>query len=111
MALLILSRLAVDASAEVTVYTTVPGMAVTATTTATSMNAFYTANSAYSPLILNASAPSTGLSNTININLQNGGMPGLSIPQKGNFLGFSIELSVVDMACNFSVPFNTLKRD
>jgi hypothetical protein len=75
----------------------------TPTTSSLAAGATYTGLAAYDPTVLDPPAPPSPpiTSYTISIppdavSLQNDGYL-LSIPQKGNFLGFSIELSVADV--------------
>ncbi|CUA68540.1 Beta-glucuronidase [Rhizoctonia solani] len=68
----------------------------TMTTTATAADATYTGAAAYDTTVLNPPAPPTDLVKDFPVQLMSGGMDGLSIKQKGSFMGFSIELSVAD---------------
>ena len=45
--------------------------------------------------------PNPAISTNFTLQLLNGGMSGLSIPQNGAFLGFSVELSVADQVCEY----------
>lgn len=82
------------ANAQVTIYTNIPGQGPA--TTASAVVPFTTGNSAYSQLFLNAPAPPTGLPQNWPVTIQPANtLTNLSMPQKGTFLGFSIELSVV----------------
>ncbi|QRV79270.1 glycoside hydrolase family 79 protein [Ceratobasidium sp. AG-Ba] len=66
---------------------------------------------AYDQTVLNSPAPpSPAIANNFVVQLYPGGMNGLSIPQKGNFMGFSIELSVAQQtlgknSTTLMVPF------
>jgi hypothetical protein len=68
----------------------------TATTTAAAADATYTGAAAYDTTVLTPPAPPTDLSKDFPVQLFSGGMNGLSIKQKGSFMGFSVELSVAD---------------
>ncbi|KAJ7167217.1 hypothetical protein C8R43DRAFT_877674, partial [Mycena crocata] len=54
--------------------------------------------------------PTPAVPSTFNIQLQTGGTPGASIPQSGDFVGFSIEMSVSNQVCesSASVPLLNL---
>lgn len=69
------------------------------TSTANAAAASYTGAAAYDTTVLNPPAPPTDLNKDVPIQLFAGGMDGLSIKQKGSFMGFSIELSVADQIC------------
>jgi hypothetical protein len=78
----------------VTVYY-VPGQSPFQTTTASAAN--YTGAAAYNPTVLTPPPVPTDLNTNFAIQLSNGGTPpGASIPQLGQFFGFSIEMSVVN---------------
>ena len=66
------------------------------TSTAAAADATYTGSAAYDTTVLNPPAPPTDLAKDFPVQLLSGGMDGLSIKQKGSFMGFSIELSVAD---------------
>ncbi|KZO91654.1 glycoside hydrolase family 79 protein [Calocera viscosa TUFC12733] len=94
LSLLILSLLP-PALADVTIYTTLTTSAGSSAATASS--AAYTGYAAFDPTTIAAPAPpSPPQPSTVPIALYAGGMDTLSIPQKGNLLGFSVELSVSD---------------
>lgn len=87
----------------VTLYT-IPGPAATGT-----------ANPAFQTAICIGAVPCDGsqltptpnpgnITTAINIQLTDGGYPGLGIPVSGNFLGFSIELSVANQLCTSTLP-------
>lgn len=87
------------ATASVTVYNT-PGQAALGATTATTSAdlSTYTGSGlgAYDPTVLNPPAvPDPAPPTSFNIQLLSTGTTGLSIPLDGNFLGFSIEFSVI----------------
>lgn len=59
--------------------------------------ASYTGAAAYDPTVLEAPRPPDNQNYAFDIQLQKGGSTtGLSIPQNGAFVGFSIEMSVVN---------------
>jgi len=64
------------------------------TTTAAAAN--YTGSAAYNPTILTPPPVPSDLVTKFPIQLINGGTPGVSIPQTGQFFGFSIEMSVIN---------------
>jgi len=81
------------AKGEITVYY-LPGQNPFQTTTAAAAN--YTGAAAYNPTILTPPPVPSDLATSFPIQLVNGGTPGVSIPQAGQFFGFSIEMSVVN---------------
>lgn len=81
----------------VTVYYPQGQSPLSATATANAAN--YTGAAAYNPTVLNPPPVPNPFNAQFNIQLQNGGTPGVSIPQTGSFLGFSIEMSVVNQVC------------
>ncbi|KAF9806697.1 hypothetical protein IEO21_08591 [Rhodonia placenta] len=96
----------------VTVYSQVP-MGVTPTTSASGST--YTGAAAYDPTVLNAPAlpnPLPPIQFGIQLSTSASDVPALSIQLSGAFLGFSIEMSVVDQVCELSsllqVPFLNL---
>lgn len=101
--LLSLILLSLQAYAEVTIYTQVTfgaGNATSATST-------YTAPAAYDTTVLTAPpVPSPPIATQFPVQLYSGGMQGLSIPQSGSFVGFSVELSVSDQICKFTLGFH-----
>lgn len=85
----------------VTVYSQVP-MGVTPTTSASGST--YTGAAAYDPTVLNAPALPNPLPPTqfgIQLSTSASDVPALSIQLSGAFLGFSIEMSVVDQVCEY----------
>ncbi|KAG8892735.1 hypothetical protein FRB99_002468 [Tulasnella sp. 403] len=95
----LLTRLLLTTSvqAAVTVYTTIPGVNGPTQTSSVAPVPQTTGNSAYSLLTLTPPAVPQGLQLSVPIQIPAaGGMTNLSVPQKGNFLGFSVELSVAD---------------
>lgn len=90
--------LAGSSYASVTIYTTLETSGGTATVTSSAADPSYTNGlEAYNSVELDPPAlPQPMPPLNFPIQLYSGGMSGLSIPQKGNFLGFSIELSVAD---------------
>ncbi len=95
-------------SAGVTVYN-YPGLSLYHTgsqsTTATSPVASFTGLAAYDPTVLiPPPVPNPPPPNNFDIRLANG-IPGLSIPQNGNFLGFSIEMSVINQVREFAFSY------
>ncbi|KAG9080196.1 hypothetical protein FRC06_006963, partial [Ceratobasidium sp. 370] len=107
-----LAALSTYANGHVTVYKVGDDKNSQLTATTTAGAASYTGSAAYDPTVLNPPAPPDRLNRdyTIQVNLAlatkehnadiihaqlpQGGMSGLSIPQSGSYLGFSIELSV-----------------
>lgn len=105
--LLSLLLLSWQAYASVTIYTQVTFAGGSANTTATST---YTAAAAYDPTSLSAPAvPSPAPATQFPVQLYSGGMQGLSIPQTGAFVGFSVELSVADQICEFCVELYLIR--
>ncbi|EGO20268.1 glycoside hydrolase family 79 protein [Serpula lacrymans var. lacrymans S7.9] len=83
-------------ASDVTVYGPYKQQTLGIAGTATAASASYTGSAAYNPTTLTPPpVPNPPPPSQFNIQLQNGGVPGLSIPQKGSFLGFSVEFSVV----------------
>lgn len=109
--LLPLSVLVSPSIAAVTIYTNIPGVNAPLTTS-TAPYAQSTGNSAYSSLVLTPPDPPGDLQTTVNVNLNpTGGMPGLSVPQRGNYLGFSVELSIADQIREFAyIPWRWAER-
>jgi len=90
-------------SASITVYYP-PGQApLSATSTAAAAN--YTGAAAYDPTILTPPPVPSPFNTQFAIQLQNGGTPGVSIQQSGSFMGFSIEMSVVNQLCTLPCIF------
>ncbi|KAG8731483.1 hypothetical protein FRC10_001693, partial [Ceratobasidium sp. 414] len=95
---------------EVTVYRVDEDKNAHLTATSSAESATYTGSAAYDPTVLNPPAPPDQFNRDFTIELPQGGLPGLSIPQKGSYLGFSIELSVATRVVGtnssiLSVPF------
>jgi hypothetical protein len=87
------------ALAEITLYPTNDQAAFS-----TAPGAKYTGVAAYNPTSLSPPpVPTPTILTTIPINLQNSGTPGMSIKQKGSFIGFSIEMSVTNQVCASSL--------
>ncbi|KAJ7090786.1 hypothetical protein B0H15DRAFT_836879 [Mycena belliarum] len=107
-----LLALLAGAHADVTVYHA--NQAAFTTTTALAPNATYTGPAAYNPVPLaRPPLPASGVMTTIPVQLQNSGTVGMSIKQKGSFLGFSIEMSVTNQVLGknstfIQVPFLNL---
>ncbi|KAG6882327.1 hypothetical protein C0995_014974, partial [Termitomyces sp. Mi166 len=85
----------------------------TATTTIATSAANYTGAAAYDPTVLNPPPVPNGLTTQFVIQLQNGGTASLSLPQNGSFIGFSVEMSVVNQVLGtnstiLQVPFLNL---
>ncbi|KAG6858937.1 hypothetical protein C0995_012791, partial [Termitomyces sp. Mi166 len=85
----------------------------TATTTIATSAANYTGAAAYDPTVLNPPPVPNGLTTQFVIQLQNGGTANLSLPQNGSFIGFSVEMSVVNQVLGtnstiLQVPFLNL---
>ncbi|TDL27068.1 hypothetical protein BD410DRAFT_783229 [Rickenella mellea] len=84
------------------------------TATASGAVATYSGSAAYDPTVLNAPAPPAPPGPTnFPIQLLSSGTTGMSIPLSGNFLGFSIEFSVVNQVLGknstfINVPFLNL---
>ncbi|KAJ7478241.1 hypothetical protein FB451DRAFT_1556993 [Mycena latifolia] len=76
--------------------------------------ASYTGPAAYNPTTLSAPPlPTASVLTTLPVQLQNSGTTGMSIKQKGSFLGFSIEMSVTNQVLGknstfIQVPFLNL---
>ncbi|KAF5376683.1 hypothetical protein D9615_007846 [Tricholomella constricta] len=97
----------------VTVYYQQGQAPLSATSTSSGDAANYTGLAAYNPTTLNPPAIPSPFNPTYSIQLQNGGTPGVSIPQQGSFLGFSIEMSVANQVLGrnssvIQVPFLNL---
>jgi len=93
--LLLSSALLASATlAQVTVY----NPTVDSTPTLTATTAQWTGVGSQDPLKLNPPAPPAAGEQNKNVAIQllTGGLPGLSQPTKGDFLGFSVELSVFE---------------
>lgn len=87
----------VVAHASITVYYQTGQAAITAASSTSAAAANYTGAAAYNPTILEPpSLPDPLPAMNFDIQLQNGGTPGVSIKQTGAFLGFSIEMSVTN---------------
>lgn len=84
-------------NASVTVYHQVP----LGDSSSTSAAATYTGAAAYDPTVLTPPPVPTGLTTQFGIQLSSSSatVQGLSIPQKGSFMGFSIEFTVVNQIC------------
>jgi hypothetical protein len=92
------------AFAAVTVYHQTPLGLETQTADAAS----YTGAAAYNPTVLTPPPiPNPPVPHQFNIQVQNGGVPGLSIKQHGGFFGFSIEMSVINQVCEFLSFFSS----
>ena len=99
----VLSILSYRVVADVTVYNT----KFDPTLTNTAAGAEWTGVGSQDPLRLNP-PPVPDPANhvpVVNVQLFEGGMQGLGIPTRGNFLGFSIELSVFQPLCEFPHHF------
>ena len=74
-------------------------------TTDTSLASSYTGAAAYDPRTLIPPTPPTdpAVNTNIAVQLVNGDIPNLSIRHTGAFIGFSIELSVSNHICEFSL--------
>jgi hypothetical protein len=87
------------ARAAITVYQA-PGQAAFATGSAAAAASAYTGAAAYNPTTLVAPpVPTPAVPSSFQIQLNNGGTPGVSIVQGGDFVGFSIEMSVSNQVC------------
>lgn len=81
--------------------------------TTTASGSSYTGPAAFDPTTLNAPpVPVPPPPTSFNVELQTAGTFGASIAQKGNFFGFSIEFSVIDLVCEYflCVAFPVLTR-
>ncbi|PBK86027.1 hypothetical protein ARMGADRAFT_541303 [Armillaria gallica] len=104
------------ASAQITVYyqRTFQHTQVTSTVSTTAASASYTGAAAYDPTILEAPAiPDPLPAMQFDLDLLNGDTSGISIPQTGAFVGFSIEMSVTNQLLGknssyIQVPFLNL---
>ncbi|KAK0480722.1 hypothetical protein IW261DRAFT_1137525 [Armillaria novae-zelandiae] len=111
MRFIVLAFLAGIVRSQVTVHY-IPGQEPFATTTADP--SVYTGLNAYNPILLNPPPPPDPAPATaFFIQLVNGGTPGASIPQPGQFFGFSIEMSVANQVLGknsslIQVPFLNL---
>ncbi|KZV62999.1 glycoside hydrolase family 79 protein [Peniophora sp. CONT] len=100
--LIVGAALAASAHAQTIYYPTNPQVylnphadAASGTVSATAAAATYTGAAAYNPTQLNVpAAPDPAPATQFPIQLFTGGMTNLSIPQPGNFMGFSVEMSV-----------------
>ncbi|KAG8939588.1 hypothetical protein FRC04_006210 [Tulasnella sp. 424] len=90
---LLLSLLGTAANAAVTIYSV---------STSSAPFAQSTGNSAYSSLVLTAPNPPGNLQKDVPVVLQTTTPAGVSISQKGSFLGFSVELSVADAVLGYN---------
>ncbi|KAF5326359.1 hypothetical protein D9611_001067 [Ephemerocybe angulata] len=103
----------VGACASVTVYYQVNQHHLASSTNSAAL-ADYTGAAAYDPTVLNPPpTPNPPIPIRFELELRNGGTPGLSITQTGAFFGFSIEMSVVDQVLGrnstvLQVPFLNL---
>ncbi|PPQ65022.1 hypothetical protein CVT24_008170 [Panaeolus cyanescens] len=79
----------------------------TGTSTASGSAASYTGAAAYNPTTLIAPAPPgpSGMPTNFQIPLSPAAPPGVSIPQRGSFFGFSIEMSVVNQVLGKNASF------
>ncbi|KAJ7081158.1 glycoside hydrolase family 79 protein [Mycena belliarum] len=99
------------ALADVTIYQTGNQAAFA---TATASGAVYSGVAAYNPrTLIPPPLPSASVLKTVPVRLQNSGTTGMSIKQKGSFLGFSIEMSVTNQVLGknstlIQVPFLNL---
>ncbi|KAJ6540793.1 hypothetical protein DFH09DRAFT_63429 [Mycena vulgaris] len=106
---LVLLLLAHSALGEITVYQANNQAAFT-----TAEGAAYTGPAAYNPTSLSVPPlPTASVLTTLPVALQNAGTVGMSIKQKGSFLGFSIEMSVTNQVLGknstfIQVPFLNL---
>ena len=82
-----------------------PGQAPLSTATGTAAGANYTGAAAYDPRVLTPPPVPSPLNTQFTIQLQNGGTPNVSIPQPGSFVGFSIEMSVVNQVGTLLASF------
>ncbi|KIJ18005.1 glycoside hydrolase family 79 protein [Paxillus involutus ATCC 200175] len=74
--------------------------------TVTAASASYTGAASYNDVVLTPPpVPSPAPPTSFNVELQTGGVQGLSIPQQGSFFGFSIEFSVVTQVLGLNSSF------
>ncbi|KAJ7092351.1 glycoside hydrolase family 79 protein [Mycena belliarum] len=93
------------ARAGITIYQA-PGQAAFATSAASANAASYTGAAAYNPTTLTPPpVPSPAVPSSFALQLQTGGTPGASIPQPGDFIGFSIEMSVANQVLGKNATF------
>ncbi|KAJ7783995.1 glycoside hydrolase family 79 protein, partial [Mycena maculata] len=93
------------AHAQITVYTA-PGQVILGATASSASAAAYTGAAAYNPTtLLPPPVPTPAVPSTFNIQLQTGGTPGASIEQSGDFVGFSIEMSVSNQVLGKNASF------
>ncbi|KAJ7607419.1 glycoside hydrolase family 79 protein [Roridomyces roridus] len=91
-----------------------PGQAPLGTATGSASAAAYSGSAAYNPTVLNAPPiPNPPPPSNFNVSLITGGTPGASIVQSGDFVGFSVEMSVSNQvlgknSTNIQVPFLNL---
>ncbi|KAJ7153086.1 glycoside hydrolase family 79 protein, partial [Mycena crocata] len=93
--------------AAVTIYQA-PGQAAfgAGSASASGAAAAYTGAAAYNPTtLIPPPVPTPAVPGTFNIQLQTGGTPGASIPQSGDFVGFSIEMSVSNQVLGKNATF------
>ncbi|QRW08975.1 glycoside hydrolase family 79 protein [Ceratobasidium sp. AG-Ba] len=102
-----LGALSSVANAAVTVYSAGVDKGAAAAATQTAAAATYSGSAAYDPTVLQPPAPPDQFNRDFTINLPQGGIGGLSVPQPGQYLGFSIELSLATrvIGTNSSVLF------
>ena len=99
--LLVLAAVAGIARAQTIYYPTNPQVylngasSASGSSSAAAATATYSGSQAYSPVTLNVPAPPDPMPpQQFGVTLYSGGMTNMSIPQPGNFMGFSIEMSV-----------------
>jgi hypothetical protein len=100
-----LSAAVASVGAQITIYGQIPlehasRASATATTTGLAVN--YTGTAAYDPTVLHPPAlpnPMPSLQYTVWMLEDTAAVANLSIPQRGSFMGFSIEFSVVNQVC------------
>ncbi|KAJ7434772.1 glycoside hydrolase family 79 protein [Mycena galericulata] len=102
------SSTAFFANAEVTVYLA-PGqvpLGAAASASGTAAAAAYSGAAAYNPTtLLPPPIPSPPVPSSFPVQLQNGGTPGASIQQPGDFMGFSVEMSVSNQVLGKNATF------
>ncbi|KAF7321151.1 Glyco-hydro-79C domain-containing protein [Mycena chlorophos] len=104
------------AQASITVYTAPNQIIFTTigvTPTASASTGSYTGVQAYNPTTLNPPPVPTGVPTSFNVDLEEGVPAGASIEQTGDFLGFSVEMSVSNQvlgknSTQLQVPFLNL---
>ena len=103
----------VSSSQAVTVYYPAGAQAPLASGAGSGAAANYTGAAAYNPTTLNPPPPPgpTAVPTHFSIQPADTVPPGASIPQKGSFFGFSVEMSVVNQVGKFSHPSSISEKN